>query len=449
MRKCLEPVGIPLVHGEEEVKNPSKRLLLFTAKLGYQTRSFEEAARKLSVQLTYVTDRCHQLEDPWGDRAIPVHFETPEIAAYTVKEALKGQNVSGILALGDRPVVAASYAARALGLTGNHPASVEACRNKLRMREIFRDAGLRVPWFRKVPLHPAPEPALLGMSYPCVLKPLSLSASQGVVRTNNREEFRAATERIRRLLDSPEIRATREPHLDHLIVEGYIPGREVALEGLLTDGILRVLAVFDKPDPLEGPYFEETIYVTPSRLTGSQQLAIENCARDCAQALGLTHGPIHAEFRINEEGVWPLEVAPRPIGGLCSRALRFSLKGQDQPMELEELLLRHALELPGTDSRRENPASGVLMIPVPKGGILEGVSGEEAARSTMGISELLITARLHDYIAAWPEGSSYLGFLFARGNDPQEVERAIRSAHQKLVFTITPRLPVVHPASAG
>jgi hypothetical protein len=165
------------------------------------------------------------------------------------------------------------------------------------------------------------------------------------------------------------------------------------------------------------------------------------------RALGLIHGPIHAEFRINREGIWPLEVAPRPIGGLCSRALRFSVNGQKENVELEELLLRHALGLPGADSPREDAASGVMMIPVPKSGIFEGVSGEEAARSIKGIGEVLITARLHDYIAAWPEGSSYLGFLFARGSDPQEVERAIRAAHQKLIFTITPRLPVEHPAT--
>src|SRR5712664_2415088 len=301
---------------------PSKRLLLFTGKLGYQTRSFEEAALKLGVQLVYVTDRCHQLEDPWGDRAIAVHFESPEVAAYTVMESLRGQDVDGILALGDRPAVAAAYAARGLGISYNHPAAVEACRNKLRMREIFRDAGLRVPWFRNISINPPPEPALLGISYPCVLKPLSLSASQGVVRANNREEFLAAAARIRRLLKSPEILATREAHLDHLLVEGYIPGREVAVEGLLTDGTLSILAIFDKPDPLEGPYFEETIYVTPSRLPESVQHAIEKCARDAARALGLSHGPIHAEFRVNEDGVWPLEVAPRPIGGLCARALR-------------------------------------------------------------------------------------------------------------------------------
>jgi hypothetical protein len=426
---------------------PSKRLLLFTGKLGYQTRSLEESALKLGVQLVYVTDRCHQLEDPWDDRAIAVHFENPEVAAYTVMESLRGQDVDGILALGDRPAVAACYAARGLGISYNHPAAVEACRNKLRMREIFRDAGLRVPWFRNFPLHPTPEPSLLGISYPCVLKPLSLSASQGVVRANNREEFLAAAARVRRLLESPEIRSTREPNLDQMLVEGYIPGREVAVEGLLTDGHLRALAIFDKPDPLEGPYFEETIYVTPSRLPAAEQRAVELCARDAARALGLSQGPIHAEFRIDDHGVWPLEIAPRPIGGLCARALRFLLGSEKELIGLEELLMRHALEFAGSDSQREQIASGVMMIPVPKSGVLESVIGEDAARTVPGITDLLITARRHDYIAAWPEGSSYLGFLFARANHPEEVEQAIRNAHEKLAFTISPRLPVEHPAT--
>src|SRR3981189_1961401 len=200
--------------------DPAKRLLLFTAKLGYQTRSFEDAARKLGVRLVYVTDRCHQLEDPWGDQAIPVHFETPEVAAHTVMAAAPVQDVSGILALGARPAAAAAYAARGLGVRYNHPAAVEACRSKLRMKEVFRDAGLSVPWFRNFPIEPAPEPVLLDISYPCVLKPLSLSASQGVVRANNREEFLAAAARLRRLLESPEIRSTRAPNLDRMLAEG-------------------------------------------------------------------------------------------------------------------------------------------------------------------------------------------------------------------------------------
>src|SRR4051812_17507785 len=283
----------------------NKRVLLFTGKLGYQTRSFDEAARKLGVELVFITDRCHQLEDPWGDRAIPVHFESPEAAAYTVMETVRKQNsADGILALGDRPAVAAAYVARGLGLPFNHPASADACRSKLRMREVFRDAGLRVPWFRAISLQPAPEPALLGLSYPCIVKPLSLSASQGVVRANNREEFLAAAARIRRVLESPEILASREAHLDQIIVEGYIPGVEIAVEGLLTGGEFRALAVFDKPDPLTGPFFEETIYLTPSRLP-TQRLEVERCAADAARALGLSHGPVHAEFRLNDQGVWP------------------------------------------------------------------------------------------------------------------------------------------------
>src|ERR1700736_6682261 len=351
-----------------------KRVLVFAGKLGYQTRSFDAAARKLGVELAFVTDRCHQLDDPWGDRAIAVHFESPEAADYTVLEVARvGERVDGILALGDRPAVAAAYVARGLGLAYNHPLAVEACRSKLRMREVFRDAGLRVPWFRGVALRPAPEPALLGISYPCVLKPVSLSASQGVVRANNRQEFLAATQRVQRVLELPEVLASREAHLDEMIVEGYIAGNEVAVEGLLVDGVLRVLAIFDKPDPLEGPYFEETIYVTPSRLPEETQERIADCTAATVRALGLTHGPVHAEFRVNEQGPWALEAAPRPIGGLCSRALRF---GPERVL-LEEILVRHALGMPGSDLGREDGASGVMMIPVPKSGVLERVDGEE------------------------------------------------------------------------
>ena len=425
--------------------NPRKRLLLFATKLGYQTRSFNAAAEKLGVELAFVTDRCGRMDDPWNNHALSAHFEAPEIAARAVLEAQRGLRVDGVLALGDRPGPTAAYVARGLGLLHNHPASVQACRNKLRTREVFRQAGIPVPWFRGVSLNAVPEPALLGINYPCVLKPLSLSASQGVVRANNREEFVAGAARMKKLLDSPEIRATREPNLDQMLVEGYLPGREVAVEALLTEGTLRILAILDKPDPLEGPYFEETIYVTPSRLPDSEQRAIESSLRSAVRALGLTHGPVHTEFRLNEQGVWPIEVAPRPIGGLCARALRFCLADGEKEIGLEELLLRHTLGLPGGDAGREAVASGVMMIPVPRSGVLENVEGEESARQIPGITSLEITARVHDYIAAWPEGASYLGFLFAKGDAPAAVEAALRTAHAQLKFTLTPRLPVEHP----
>ena len=420
-------------------------MLLFSSKLGYQTRSFEAAADKLAVTLAYVTDRCSRLDDPWNDQALAVHFEEPEGAAGAVLESQRGLPVDGILAVGDRPTVTAAYVARGLGLVHNHPASVEACRNKIRMREVMRDGGVPVPWFRAVPLHPLPEPALLEIGYPCVLKPVSLSASQGVVRANNREEFIAGATRLKRLLGSAEVLATRERNRDQMIVEGYLDGREVAVEALLTDGTLRVLAIFDKPDPLEGPYFEETIYVTPSRLAAADQRAVEATLLNTVRAIGLTTGPVHAEFRLNQEGVWPIEVATRPIGGLCARALRFMIADLEQPIALEELLLRHALGMLGHEVKREDCASGVMMIPVPQSGIFERVEGEQQARSMEFVSNLEITARLHDYIAAWPEGSSYLGFLFARADSPAEVESALRGAHSKLRFNMTPRLAVEHP----
>jgi biotin carboxylase len=281
------------------------------------------------------------------------------------------------------------------------------------------------------------------VAFPCVIKPLRLSASQGVIRANNPAEFAAAVERIARLLASPEIQVTRELELDRLLVEQYIPGKEVALEGLLERGGLRVLALFDKPDALVGPYFEESIYVTPSRLPAETQTQIFDRARQTVDALGLTEGPLHMEFRVNDGGPWVLEAAPRPIGGLCARSLRFGA----ERMSLEELLVRHAMGLAGTDMPREQEASGVMMIPVPRSGVLEGVEGVEEAKAIAGVEEIEITARVHDTIAAWPEGASYLGFIFARADTPGEVETALRAAHRALRIRITPRLAVADPVA--
>jgi biotin carboxylase len=419
------------------------RLLILASKLGYQTRSFAEAARSLGADVVFASDRCHQLEDPWSDGAIALHFDRPEEAARRIVSQSLVRPVDGLVALGDRATTTAAYAARALGLAYNHPEAVENCRSKLRQREILRDAGVLVPGFFSFRLDKRLERILPRVQFPCVVKPLRLAASQGVIRANNAEQFRAAVERIQRLLESPEIRVTREADLDRLLVERYIPGSEVAVEGLLTRGKLRMLAIFDKPDPLEGPYFEESIYVTPSRLPQEMQERIIECATATARALGLEQGPVHAEFRVNEQGPWVLEAAPRPIGGLCSRALRF---GPNRIL-LEELLVRHALRMQGSDLDREDAASAVMMIPVPASGVLEGIEGVETARATPGIEDVQITARLHDFIAAWPEGSSYLGFIFARGTSPAEVESALRLAQSHLKFEIVPRLPVEHPVT--
>jgi biotin carboxylase len=421
------------------------RLLILASKLGYQTRSFAEAAKALGVDVVFGSDRCHQLEDPWSDGAIALRFDQPDEAARRIVQQSLVRPVDGLIALGDRATTTAAFAARALAITYNSPAAVENCRSKLRQREILRDAGLPVPGFFSFRLDKKLDKILPRVQFPCVVKPLRLAASQGVIRANNPDEFQAAVERIRTLLKSPEIRVTHEEELDRLLVERYLPGTEVAVEGLLTRGKLRILGVFDKPDPLEGPYFEETIYTMPSRLPDEMYDRVLECAAATVRALGLTHGPVHAEFRVNEQGPWVLEATPRPIGGLCSRALRFGPKRT----LLEEILVRHALGMPGSDLDREDGASGVMMIPVPKSGVLERVDGEEKVRATPGIEDVQITARLHDFIAAWPEGSSYLGFIFARGKLPAEVEAALRLAHSLLKFEIVERLPVEHPVAGA
>lgn len=425
------------------MKSLQKKLLILASKLGYQTRGFADAAAKLGVDVQFGTDRCHKLADPWGDGALALNFALPQEAAAQIAREVKENPPDAILALGDRPTTTAAYACRVLGLAGNDPKAVERCRNKLSQRETLRDAGMPVPHFFSFDIADAMGAVLPRVSFPCVIKPLSLAASQGVIRANNGPEFREAAARIRALLASPEIQVTREEALDRLLVENYVPGREVAIEGLFEKGRLRVLAIFDKPDPLEGPYFEETIYVTPSQLSEKQQSELRDCAERAIRALGLNHGPIHAEFRFNESGPWVLEVAPRPIGGLCSRALRFG----PERISLEELLIRAALGLGGADAERESDASGVMMIPVQRSGVFEKVEGIEEAKTIASITGIEITARLKDYVAAWPEGVSYLGFIFARAIRPQDAEAALRQAYARLHFDFSERLPVEHPAT--
>jgi hypothetical protein len=267
------------------------------------------------------------------------------------------------------------------------------------------------------------------------------------MRADTPEMLAAAFERLQLLIRQPEVRAERNEAHATALLEGFIPGREYALEGLMQHGTLQVLAIFDKPDPLDGPFFEETLYITPSSASDDTQRAIVDTVTRAAQALGLHHGPIHAECRVNTEGVYVLEVAARPIGGLCARALRFQLQlvpGPQSPVPLEELLLRHASG-EAIACRREASASGVMMIPIPKRGIYRGVDGVEAARAVEGVDEIHITAKPDQLLLPLPEGASYLGFIFARGDEPAAVERALRGAHQRLAFAIDAELPLLTP----
>jgi hypothetical protein len=404
----------------------AKRLLLFAATTGYQIRVFADAARRLGADLTLATDRCHVMEDPWGDRAIAVKFDRVAESL----EALRGMQFDGVAAVGDRPAMLAAEAAEMLGVPFHPPAAARACNDKHLARQLYRAAGLRVPRFFRAQLTEDPKAVAARAPYPCVLKPLGLSASRGVIRANNAAEFVAAFERIRKIAEG------------YLQVESYIPGREFAVEGLVTAGQLQPIAIFDKPDPLEGPFFEETIYITPSREAEDVQLALLETTARAVRALALWHGPVHAELRHNAEGAWMLEAHARPIGGLCAKSLRVG-HALACPVSLEELILRHALGEDVSQFHLQPGASGVMMIPIPKDGIYRAVQCLEEASA--GVEEIIITATPGQRLIPLPEGSSYLGFIFDRGSSSQEVEAALRHAHSQLHFDIATVLETFRP----
>jgi hypothetical protein len=400
-----------------------KRLLLVAATTGYQTQMFAEAARNLDLELTLATDRCHVLENPWGDQALPIRFDDAEAA---VKLVAASGPFDGIVALADRPAFVLAVVAGRLGLRYSSIAAVATCRNKFLTRQRFQESGLLVPTFFRVRVTSEPDPDRA--QYPCVLKPLGLSASRGVIRANSPSEFVAAFRRIQAMLQP-----LGEEQDRYIQVEDFIPGREFALEAILDDGRLDVLALFDKPDPLDGPFFEETLYVTPSRQPAAVQEAIRETTAAAVQAIGLRHGPVHAEMRVNERGVWMLEVAARPIGGLCARVLP----------GLPERILKQALGEYTAGGSIVESAAGVLMIPIPREGILHGVSGIDQARAVEGIEDVIVTAKEGQRLIPLPEGSSYLGFIFARAATPDKVEAALRAAHAAVDFEILTALPVL------
>ena len=417
------------------------RVLLIAATTGYQIRSFGEAAERLDVELVLATDRCHILDDPWRDNAIAIRFQDEVAAVEEIRAALIESPVSGVLAVGDRPALIAALTAEALELRGSPPNAVRIAGNKLLTRIRLREAELPVPWFTEVRLDEPVSGVADRISFPCVVKPLTMSASRGVMRVDTLEQFETAMDRISRVLERSDVEG-RDPFPLTILVEQYLPGSEVAVEGVLTDGVLQTFAVFDKPDPLEGPFFEETIYVTPSGATDRADLKIRQAVSRSVAAFGLTDGPVHAECRIGTNGVFVLEVAPRPIGGLCAKALQF-LAPNGETVSLEEVLLRQALAEPVSEYRREDLASGVMMIPIPSDGLYKNVVGLESARLVDHIEDIVITAHRDQRIRPLPEGGSYLGFIFARAELPAQVEEALRSAHRCLEFEIADPIPIV------
>jgi biotin carboxylase len=411
------------------------RILLLSTTTGYQLRSFDAAAERLGIEIVFATDRCHQLDDPWRDRAIAVRFHDEAGSLAAIDAEARRAPFDGVLSVGDRPVILAARAAAALGLRGNRPDAAAASANKRAARARFDAAGLNVPWH--VAIATSAAPPLPDVRFPCVLKPLGLSGSRGVIRADSRQAFHGAFDRIRALLARPDVRAARSGLEDTILVEGFIPGREYAVEGVVTDGALQVFALFDKPDPLDGPYFEETIYVTPSSLDPAARADVVEAVASGVRALGLTHGPVHAECRRGPQGTFLLEIASRPIGGLCSRVVRF-----EGGASLEEVLLRHAIGEDVSTRAQESTASAVMMIPIPARGRLKRVGGLDDARAVPSIDEVRITAKPEQLLEQLPEAGSYLGFIFARAATAGEAEAAVRSAHTRLSFAIEPSIAV-------
>ncbi len=408
------------------------RVILLAGPHTYRAESFLAAAAKLGIEVVQGLDLPGELAERWRVELALDYADVPGSVA-RIERYAASHPVAAILSVDDGATLLAAEASRRLGLRHNSPEAALAARDKGVMRDTLAGGGLRVPWYRRFPLAGDPDSISRQVPYPCVVKPLRLSGSRGVIRADGPEQLVAAHGRLLSILASDGY----APERTEFLVEGFVPGFEVALEGMLSDGRLRVLALFDKPDPLDGPFFEETIYVTPSRLPEEAQRSVEETAAEAARALGLRQGPVHAELRVNDEGAWLIEMAGRSIGGLCSSVLRF---GTDAC--LEELILRNACGLPTEGAEREATAAGVMMIPISGRGLLTGVEGIEEAREVPHVEDVQITAPLNQPLVPLPEGSSYLGFIFSRAGDPETAERALREAHSRLRFTLRPYFPV-------
>ncbi len=393
-----------------------------------------EAARRLQIDLTVASEKPSAFEETRPDGLLTLDFESLDWAVWKARRFAERYPFEAALGVDDDTVVVATAIDQAFGRGRDPLEAALAARDKHLQRTMLHEAGVPVPGFSLHAIGEYMDAVSESARYPCVVKPLRLSASRGVMRANDPRELAAVVRRLGTILESACDPDEGAAGVLEYLVEDFVPGYEVALEGLLVGGELHVLALFDKPDPLDGPFFEETIYVTPSRHPAVEQTALAECAAAAARAIGLREGPIHAELRYNERGPWLIELAARPIGGRCSAVLRFG----DGSVSLEEIVIRHALRLPLPTLAREPQAAAVMMIPVPGAGILEDVGGVDEAKRVPGVDDVVITAHRGETLVPWPEGARYPGFIFARADTSGFAERAVREAHRRLRFVIRP-----------
>ena len=404
-----------------------KRVLLLLTTTTYRARDFLDAAERLGVEVVVGTDQRQSLEAEAPGKALTLNFGDHSAATADIATFSRRYPLDAIVGADDETTLLAAMAAGALGLRANPVEAVRLTRNKHQMRKTLARAGLPSPRTKLFTVSDDPKVAVGEVFFPCVLKPTFLSASRGVIRADDPDAFDAAFKRIARILADPDVRRRRDEGAGEILVEAYIPGAEFAVEGILASGAFSLLALFDKPDPLEGPCFEETIYLTPSRAPVDRQAAIVEAVRAGVRAIGLREGPVHAEVRQNDEGVFLLEIAARSIGGRCSRALRFGAGAS-----LEELILRQGIGEGGALPARERAAAGIMMIPIQRAGVLREVANLDKARAVAGIENIDITIATGQPLVPLPEGHRYLGFIFARGKSPDTVEAALREAHRRI-----------------
>ena len=415
------------------------RVLLLVPSASYRAADFLAAARALDLQVIVGCNEPLPLAEENGSRQICL--DDPDAAAEAIVALDSESPLDAVVAVDDQGTVVAARAAERLGLRANSPDAVAATRDKLRMRALLSAAEVSQPAFAALPANAgaaelARVTAMVGL--PSVVKPTSLSGSQGVIRADTLEQALVAVERAR----SIAAEAGASPG-EPLLVEQFVSGPEVAVEGVLSNGELTILAVFDKPDPLEGPFFEETLYVTPSRLGTADLRAVTMTTQAATRALKLREGPVHAELRVREGRAWVIEVAARSIGGLCSRTLEFGTG-----LSLEYLILAHALGRSVTSLRRSKGAAGVLMLPITTAGVLAEVAGRERALAVPGVVGIELTIAPGRRLVPLPEGSRYLGFVFARGERPEQVEAALRAALTELDVRLERERPLRRPAAA-
>jgi biotin carboxylase len=402
------------------------RLLLLVPTSSYRIGDFLTAAHASGAEVI-IGAGAGSRSALSGDRTLVLDFANHNIGVTQIADYAAHHPLDAIISVDEGPTLLAARASQALGLAHNRPDSIETAGNKRHLREVLTAAGLPQARFDVLPIE---GPAKNRIGYPCVVKPLAMSASRGVVRADDQVGFAAAFDRVAAIVRA-EDPGLRNPASRSVLVESFLPGVEVALEGLLDNGVLTTLAIFDKPDPLDGPFFEETIYVTPSRLGSSEQEAVERAVALAVSAVGLHSGPVHAEVRFDGQHAYVLEVAARSIGGLCGRTLRFGTG-----ITLEELIVRHALG-ENVEAAREAQAAGVMMIPIPSAGRLDYVDGVAEAQFTYGIHEVTISIPRGETLVPLPEGNRYLGFILARGATPEGVEASLREAHAYLQFGIS------------